>query len=179
MTQSTAVALARALAGPLKAALAEFPGLVADPDALARELTQVLSGELGGSTFGAPPRPASQATEPAVGPDGAAKAQVLAAIMRHPAGRSPGLPPDALTALTGLAPGPLGETVSALVQAGDLVRDAWLIRLPDTGDLLPHARTASHAVATDIEQDRLGSERRAIGDRRRLGERRLYERRGT
>ncbi len=176
---TTAVALARALAGPLKAALAEFPGLVADPDALARHLAELLSREVAPSTLGAPPRPAGGETEPVVGPDGAAKAQVLAAITRHPAGRSPGLTPDALAALTGLPPGPLGETVSVLVQAGDLVRDAWLIRLPDTGDLLLHASTSSKAVATEIEQDRLGSERRAIGDRRRLGERRLYERRGT
>jgi hypothetical protein len=68
----------------------------------------------------------------------------------------------------------LGPAVSALVQAGDLVRDGWLVRLPQADDLLPSARLA--------EPDRVGelrhaSERRAIGDRRSVGERRLYDRR--
>lgn len=174
---TAALALARALAGPLKAALAESPDLLSDPEALARRLAPVLSRELA-STFAAAPRARDQETEGDVASDGSAKAQVLATIARHPASRSPGLTPDAVAALTGLPPGLLGDTVSALVQAGDLVRDAWLIRLPHTGDLLPHARIPSTAVAEEVEGERLGGERRAIGDRRRLGERRLYERRG-
>jgi hypothetical protein len=174
---TTALALGRALAGPLKAALAESPGLLSDPDALARRLAPVLSRELA-ATFSAAPRAAAEETDSDIALDGSAKARVLAAIARHPAGRSPGLTPDAVAALTGLSPGLLGDTVSALVQAGDLVRDAWLIRLPETGDLLPQARIPSTAVADEVEVERLGGERRAIGDRRRLGERRLYERRG-
>jgi hypothetical protein len=137
----------------------------------------VLNQELA-SSFAAAPRARDGEGEADIAPDGSAKAKVLAAIARHPASHSPGLTPDALAALTGLPPGLLGDTVSALVQAGDLVRDAWLIRLPDSGDLLPPARIPSTAVAEEIEAERLGGERRAIGDRRRLGERRLYERRG-
>jgi hypothetical protein len=102
-----------------------------------------------------------------------ARDQVLAAVTRHPAGRSPGLPPDALSSLTGLPLTVLGEAVSTLVQSGELVRDAWLVRLPNTGDLLPHEPPEE----VPPEPVLLDSERRAIGDRRRLGERRLFERR--
>jgi hypothetical protein len=100
---------------------------------------------------------------------------LLAVVAQHPAGRSPGLPPDALRALTGLPLALLGETVSALVRSGDLVRDAWLVRVAESGDLLPHPRLPAEDASG--ETDHSETERRAIGDRRRLGERRLYERR--
>src|SRR4029077_15905438 len=83
-----------------------------------------------------------------------AEARVLAAIARHPSGHSPGLTPDELPPIPGLgAPGggpaggprapEVGPVVRLLVQRGDLVRDAWLVRLPDASDLLPEAREAA------------------------------------
>jgi hypothetical protein len=68
----------------------------------------------------------------------------------------------------------LGPTVSGLVQAGDLVRDGWLVRLPQAEDLLPSTRLAEPNPERDLRQ---ASDRRAIGDRRSVGERRLYDRR--
>ena len=50
--------------------------------------------------------------------------------------------PESLAALTGLSPAVLGPAVSGLVQAGDLVRDGWLVRLPQAEDLLPSSRPA-------------------------------------
>jgi hypothetical protein len=98
--------------------------------------------------------------------------RILAALRRYPGGRLPGVAPDALRNLTGLSQAVLGPAVSDLVQAGELVRDAWLVRLPLPDDLLggapPEAREGD---------DRQSVERRAIGDRRAVGERRLYERR--
>lgn len=169
--------LAHMLAGLLAEALAQSPHLASDPDALARQLAPGLSRELASSALDAAAGlrrgdPASEIT-----PDATAADQVLAAIARHPAGRSQGITPDALASLTGMAPGLLGDAVSALVQSGDLVRDAWLIRMPESGDLLPQSRVGAVQVVPETEASRLGSDRRAIGDRRSLGERRLYERR--
>jgi hypothetical protein len=85
-------------------------------------------------------------------------------------------PDDAriIAALTGLPSSALGTAVSALVQAGDLVRDAWLVRLPQADDLLPGTRPDGHKTEGELRQV---AERRAIGDRRAVGERRLYDRR--
>jgi hypothetical protein len=72
-----------------------------------------------------------------------------------------------------------------LVQSGQLVRDAWLVRLPDSNDLLPPG-SESHGEAPGrrvIVSDRPGAdrrggpERRGGPDRRQLGERRLFDRR--
>ena len=94
------------------------------------------------------------------------------AIVWTPA-RAPGVSPESLASLTGLSPSMLGPAVSGLVQAGDLVRDGWLVRLPQAEDLLP-SRLAEPDRGAEL---RHASERRAIGDRRAVGERRLYERR--
>ena len=102
------------------------------------------------------------------------EARVLAALGRHASGRTPGVSPDSLASLTGLSHSVLGPTVSGLVQAGDLVRDGWLVRLPRAEDLLPSSRLAEPDRGEVL---RHSSERRAIGDRRSVGERRLYDRR--
>jgi hypothetical protein len=162
------------LAGVLANALAQDPGLASDPEALARRIASDFE-RLGAAQLHAGAAVQEDHADRTVTAGGSPRDQVLAAIARHPAGRAQGLPPDALCALTGLPLTVLGETVSALVQSGDLVRDAWLVRLPQSGDLLPHANTPPADVS--LQSDRPDSERRAIGDRRRLGERRLYERR--
>jgi hypothetical protein len=82
--------------------------------------------------------------------------------------------PDSLASLTGLSPSVLGPGVGGLIQAGDLVREAWLVRLPQPDDLLPQSGPAAPEVAGARV---LVAERRAIGDRRVVGERRLYDRR--
>jgi hypothetical protein len=152
-------------------ALAQSPHLSSDPRALAHRIGPELARVIGHSNLDALARPEGDNT--ASDQTGSARDQVLAAVTRHPAGRSPGLPPDALASLTGLPLTVLGEAVSTLVQSGELVRDAWLVRLPNTGDLLPHQPPEE----VPPEPVLLDSERRAIGDRRRLGERRLFERR--
>jgi hypothetical protein len=76
--------------------------------------------------------------------------------------------------LTGLPQAALGPAVSALVQAGELVRDAWLVRLPLPDDLLGGTHPP---VEERPDESRTVAERRAIGDRRAVGERRLYDRR--
>jgi hypothetical protein len=102
------------------------------------------------------------------------EARVLGALRRYPGGRSPGVAPDVLRNLTGLSQAQLGPAVSVLVQAGEVVRDAWLVRLPQPDDLLNGDRPTGEERPTDSAQT---SERRAIGDRRAVGERRLYDRR--
>ena len=66
--------------------------------------------------------------------------------------------------------------MSALVQAGELVQDAWLGRLPQGEDLLPTSRPSGQEGGGELRQL---AERRAIGDRRAVGERRLYDRRAV
>jgi len=165
--------LARALARALAATLPEESDLDLDAEALARRLAPALrreleSGERDESLAGPDPRPLRRGDKDSV------EARVLAAIARHPAGRAPGLTPDALATLTGLAVAELGPVVSLLVQHGDLVRDAWLVRLPDASDLLPEAREAAVRGGRTDPKERIGVERRGIGDRR-LYERRLPE----
>ena len=99
--------------------------------------------------------------------------RVVGALRRHSAGRSPGVTPESLVVLAGLPQHVLGPLVSTLVQAGELVRDGWLVRLPGPDDLLPGPRELREPAGDSRQVE----ERRAIGDRRRLGERRLYERR--
>jgi hypothetical protein len=163
--------LIRTLSELLTNALAQAPHLSSDPRALAHRIGPELARVIGHSNLDARAWPVGNDT--GGGQTVSARDQVLAAVARHPAGRSPGLPPDALSSLTGLSLTVLGEAVSALVQSGELIRDAWLVRLPSTGDLLPH----QPSVEASPEPVHLDSERRAIGDRRRLGERRLFERR--
>jgi len=106
---------------------------------------------------------------------------VLTALAGHPDGRKPGLVPDTLAVLTGLPPAELGHAVSTLIQSGELVRDAWLVRLPDTDDLLSHRPGSSSDTRKTrlvAEEARLGDDRRDVSpDRRRVGERRLFDRR--
>ena len=102
------------------------------------------------------------------------EARVLAALGRHASGRSPGVSPDSLASLTGLSHSVLGPTVSGLVQTGELVRDGWLVRLPQAEDLLPSNRLPEPDRGRELRHP---SERRAIGDRRSVGERRLFDRR--
>jgi len=167
--------LVRALSGLLADALAHSPGLASDPEALARLIAPALGRKLALSGLDLTTSSEQEETERGVPEPASPGDLVIAVVARHPAGRSPGLPPDALRALTGLPQGVLGETVSALVQSGDLVRRAGLVRMPESGDLLPHP---AQPAEDDFEKsDHPDTDRRAIGDRRRLGERRLYERR--
>jgi hypothetical protein len=171
----TTDALVRALSRLLADALAHAPGLASDPEGLARRIAPGLERKLGLADLDITASPGRGGAERAVSEPASPRELLLAVVAQHPAGRSPGLPPDALRALTGLPLALLGETVSALVQSGDLVRDAWLVHVPESGDLLPHPRLPAEDASG--EADHSDTERRAIGDRRRLGERRLYERR--
>jgi hypothetical protein len=171
--------LTRALAETLRAALEVFPQLVLDAEQLASRLAPGLSvrlaeaAEAAGATAPALARALATRSD-AFGPGGnSVEARVLAALNRHVSGRAPGVSPESLASLTGLSPSVLGPAVSGLVQAGDLVRDGWLVRLPQAEDLLP-SRLAEPDRGAEL---RHASERRAIGDRRSVGERRLYERR--
>jgi hypothetical protein len=172
--------LTRALADTLRAAFEAFPQLVLDAEQLATRLAPGLSVRLAeaAEAAGVAPPALAQALatrSEASGPGaGSVEARVLAALNRHASGRTPGVSPESLAALTGLIPAVLGPAVSGLVQAGDLVRDGWLVRLPQAEDLLPSSRPAEAAREGALRQT---SERRAIGDRRAVGERRLYDRR--
>ena len=172
--------LTLALTETLRAALEALPQLVLDAKQLASRLAPGLSvrlaeaAEAAGVTAPALARALAVRSE-ASGPDASSiEARVLAALNRHASGRAPGVSPESLASLTGLPPGVLGTAVSALVQGGDLVRDGWLVRLPQAEDLLPSNRLAEPDRGTEL---RHASERRAIGDRRAVGERRLYDRR--
>lgn len=162
-----------ALPDQLRMILERFPDLVQNPAALAR----VLAPDLVAAGLVAGPATATSAS-PVSG--NATEARVLKAIAGHPSGRHPGLAPDALAYLSGLSGAPLARAVSALVQAGELVREAWLVRLPDAGDLLPQPMSQERADRREEHAEEHASddpERRAIGDRRSIGERRLYDRR--
>jgi hypothetical protein len=188
-TSPAADRVARALIRPLYESLLQLPHKVRNAEALAARLSASLSERLVSSPLAlitalSPSdddgtRGGTGTGEPATaGERNPIEARVLAAVRSQPAGRSPGLTPDALLALTGLEAAALGSAVSALVQAGALVRDAWLVRLPETGDLLvpsgTEERVATRRAATEEER---GVDRRAIGDRRVMGERRLFDRR--
>ena len=171
--------LTSALADTLRAALESVPQLVVDAEQVAIRLAPGLSVRLAEAVEAAGVTAAALAQALAIrpegsGPDaGSVEARVLAALNRHASGRVPGVSPESLSALTGLTPTVLGPAVSGLVQAGDLVRDGWLVRLPQPEDLLT-SRLAEPNRGADL---RHASERRAIGDRRAVGERRLYDRR--
>jgi hypothetical protein len=165
----------RDLAPALRAALARFPNLAPDPETLAERLAPVLAEWF---TAGVPTDDvlgliASNDTE-------GIETLVLAAVAGHPDGRRPGLVPDSLAVLTGLPSAELGHAVSTLVQNGELVRDGWLVRLPDSNDLVSrpgdsHGRAAEGRLVA--EQDRVEGDRREGADRRQVGERRLFDRR--
>jgi hypothetical protein len=175
--------LTLALTQTLRAALDAFPLLVLDAEQLATRLAPGLAASLGeaarsaGATASGLARgltAPSRATVPGPGV-ASSEERVMLALTRHAGGRAPGVTPESLASLTGLTPGVLGPAVSALVQSGDLVRDGWLVRLPQADDLLPANRPEAQERGGDLRQT---SERRAIGDRRAVGERRLYDRRG-
>jgi hypothetical protein len=167
--------MTRDLAPLLRAALARFPDLAPDPERLAEQLAPTLAEWLSGRI------PA----EDVLGLIGSNDTEgietlVLAAVAGHPDGRKPGLLPDTLAVMTGLPSSELGHAVSALVQSGELVRDAWLVRLPDANDLMsrpgePYGKTPQARLVA--QQDRLGDDRRGGPDRRQVGERRLFDRR--
>jgi hypothetical protein len=180
MPDSTSPAdLTSALADTLRAALEAVPQLVVDPEQLASRLAPGLSVRLAeaveaaGVTTAALARALTTGSEVPSPDAGSVEARVLVALNRHASGRVPGVSPESLAALTGLSPTVLGPAVSGLVQAGDLVRDGWLVRLPQAEDLLPSRQPEPDRAA----ELRHTSERRAIGDRRAVGERRLYDRR--
>jgi CRP-like cAMP-binding protein len=168
--------LTLALTETLRAALEAFPQLVLDAGQLASRLAPGLSARLAEAGVAAPALARAFATRPEASDRAAhsVETRVLAALTRHASGQAPGVSPESLASLTGLSPGVLGPAVSAMVQAGDLVRDGWLVRLPQADDLLPSSRLAEADRGTELRQ---ASERRAIGDRRSVGERRLYDRR--
>jgi hypothetical protein len=177
----TAHDLTLALTDVLRAVLVDVADSDIDPESLAALVTPALSGRLGealvaaGASVPRVARALARGPAPTGSGNGhSAEERVLTALRRHSAGRSPGVTPESLVALTGLPQQALGPAVSALVQAGELVRDAWLVRLPNSDDLLPGTRKPSEERAGESRQV---VERRAIGDRRALGERRLYERR--
>jgi hypothetical protein len=171
--------LTSALSDTLRAALEAVPQLVVDAEQLASRLAPGLSVRLAEAVEAAGVTAAALARALATGseassPDASSvEARVLAALNRHASGRVPGVSPESLAALTGLSPTVLGPAVSGLVHAGDLVRDGWLVRLPQAEDLLS-SRLAEPHHGADLRHT---SERRAIGDRRAVGERRLYDRR--
>jgi hypothetical protein len=171
--------LTSALADTLRAALESVPQLVVDPEQLASRLAPGLSVRLAEAVEAAGVTAAALARALATGPEASSysassvETRILAVLNRHASGRVPGVSPESLTALTGLSSTVLGPAVSALVQVGELVRDGWLVRLPQAEDLLP-SRLAEPDRGADLRHT---SERRAIGDRRSVGERRLYDRR--
>jgi hypothetical protein len=165
----------RDLAPALRTALARFPTLAPDPDGLAEQLAPALAEWLAG---GVP----SDDVLSLIGSNDTESIEtlVLTAVAGHPSGRSPGLLPDTLAVLTGLPPAELGRAVSMLVQSGELVRDAWLVRLPDADDLVARpvqSREETLESRLMAVEDRSGSDRRGGPDRRQVGERRLFDRR--
>ena len=169
--------LTRALTDALRETIESIADPSLDPAALATRLAAPLSariaaaaGAAGASMSGLARGLGRPSTDPAAD---TVEARVIAALQRYPSGRSSGVAPEVLRNLTGLPQSALGPAVSALVQAGELVRDAWMVRLPNPDDLLPNLRPAE-GRGDDISQ---AAERRAIGDRRATGDRRLYERR--
>jgi hypothetical protein len=172
--------LTLALTDTLRAALEAFPQLVLDAEQLASRLAPGLSLRLAEAAEAAgvttPTLARALATRQEVSGPGADSLQtrVLTALGRHASGRTPGVSPDSLASLTGLSHSVLGPTVSGLIQAGELVRDGWLVRLPQAEDLLPSNRLVE---PTPEREQRQASDRRAVGDRRSVGERRLFDRR--
>jgi hypothetical protein len=170
------------LTSTLRAAFDAFPLLVLDAEQLATRLAPGLAATLGEAAksagMNASDLARGLASRPKVSGSDAGVASVeeriLLALNRHASGRAPGVTPESLASLTGLPASVLGSAVSALVQSGDLVRDGWLVRLPQTDDLLPSSLPESRREG----EARQASERRAIGDRRAVGERRLFDRRG-
>ena len=149
--------LTLALTDTLRAALEVFPQLVLDAEQLASRLAPGLSIQLAEAAEAAGVGRSCGTSSPS-----------------DPSGRTPGVSPDSLASLTGLSHSVLGPTVGGLIQAGELVRDGWLVRLPQAEDLLPSHRLAVPNRGGEL---RHASERRAIGDRRSVGERRLFDRR--
>ena len=170
--------LALALADALRAALEALPRSESSTDTLAQDLARPLAIRLSaaavaaGATVPDLARALADRTAAAPARGSSLEERVLDALRRHTAGRTPGVTPESLASLTGLSAAVLAPAVSALIQAGEIVRDAWLVRLPSTEDLLPGDRDAEGRSAS-----RKLAERRAIGDRRSTGERRLYDRR--
>jgi hypothetical protein len=171
--------LTLAITDTLRAALVAVPRSELSSDALTQSLARHLAQRLSAAVIAAggtvPDFARALASRSAAEPSRGStlEERILVALRRHPAGTSPGVTPESLASLTGLLPGVLAPAVSALVQAGELVRDAWLVRLPSGEDLLPGAGEGEARSG----QSRQTSERRAIGDRRATGERRLYDRR--
>ncbi len=164
----------RNLSLALREALARFPSLAPDPEILAERLAPAMANWFTGGI------PTEDVLSLIMSNDSESiETLVLAAVAGHPDSRT-GLLPDTLAVLTGLPSTELGRAVSRLVQSGELVRDAWLVRLPDPEDLLAHgADSQSEARGTLViaEEDRLGGDRRHGPDRRQVGERRLFDRR--
>jgi hypothetical protein len=164
----------RDLTNALREALARFPNLAPDPELLAERLAPAIASWF---TGGIPTEDVlslimSNDTE-------SIETLVLAAVAGHPEARA-GLLPDTLAVLTGLPPSELGHAVSTLVQSGELVRDAWLVRLPDEHDLLPQGsdpQSEARGIRVMDKEGRLGGDRRGGPDRRQVGERRLFDRR--
>ena len=165
----------RDLTPALRAALARFPKLAPDPESLAEQLAPTLAEWLSGGV------PADEVLRLIDSNDTESIGTlVLTAVAGHPDGQRPGLLPDILAVMTGLPPAELGHAVSALVQSGELVRDAWLVRLPDSNDLMSGPGDSSGkapGARLVAEEDRLGDDRRSGPDRRQVGERRLFDRR--
>jgi hypothetical protein len=165
----------RELAPALRAVLAQFPDLAPDPETLAERLAPALAEWFAAGV------PTDDVLELITSNDTESiETLVLAAVAGHPDGRRPGLIPDTLAVLTGLPSAELGHAVSTLVQSGELVRDAWLVRLPDSNDLVSHpGDTHGKAAGARLvaEQDRAAGDRRGGPDRRQVGERRLFNRR--
>ena len=167
--------MTRDLAPALRAVLTRFPYLAPDPERLAKQLAPTLAEWLAG-------RIPTDDVLGLIGSNGTESIEslVLTAVAGHPDGRNPGLLPDTLAVMTGLPSAELGHAVSALVQSGELVRDAWLVRLPHADDRVSRPGE-SHGKAPQArlvaEEDRLESDRRGGPDRRQVGERRLFDRR--
>ena len=165
----------RDLVPALRATLARFPKLAPDPERLAEQLAPALAEWLARGV------PADDVLS-LIGSNDTESIEtlVLTAVAGHPDGRTPGILPDTLAVMTGLPSVELGHAVSTLVQSGELVRDAWLVRLPDSDDLVsPPGDSFGQAPQGRLvaEADRIGGDRRGGLDRRQVGERRLFDRR--
>lgn len=166
---------ARALAHTLRSALEEFPQLAPEPGRLADRLATLIAPQLS-AIYGEPEAPVLGRTAPVhAESESSQTSRILEALSADEAGVEPGLAPEALSRLSGLPIVMVASAVSELVQAGRVIRDGWLVRLPHANDLLLSPRSSVEATPLAAAHD--SHDERRAGNRRSIGDRRLYDRR--